>query len=132
MKWLIESKGILSHAGEMLEPVLDGNGQMIKGYQLESGDFKVDQKGPDILHQPIPGQECLPDDHPKVMAHLARRVKTIDQRVEDIMNSAQVVAARAILNSNGAADERARAALRTKIQAEDTAAAQVQQSTRRA
>jgi hypothetical protein len=121
MKWLIESKGVLSHAGEMLEPVLDDNGQMIKGYQLEGVDFKVDQKGPDILHQPIPGQECLPDDHPKVVAFLNRlnRIKTLDERVDDEMNSTSVAAIRAALNTNGQADLRMRAAIRAKLEAQD-------------
>lgn len=120
MKWLNESAGTLSDC-EQLEPVLE-NGQIIHGYML-NGEFRRDPKGPDILHQPIHGQLELEDDDPLVLAHLARvnRVKTLDERVEDEMNSLSVASIKAALNSNGQADQRMRTAIRAKLEAETQA-----------
>jgi hypothetical protein len=117
MKWLNEAKGVLS-AGEQLEPVLDDQGNFINGH-LENGEFKPDEKGPDILHRPVPGQIQVADDDPRVIAFKNRKVKTIEQRVEEQMNSPAVIAVRAGMNTNGAADERIRQALRAKIEADN-------------
>lgn len=118
--YLNESKNVLS-TGEQLQPVLE-NGHLIYGRLMPDGTFlrdppDVDIKGPDILHEPIPGQECLADDDPRVIAFMNRGVKTIDQLVEFEMNSIAVLALRAAMNNDAAADERMRNAIRIKLKA---------------
>jgi hypothetical protein len=114
-KWLNEEKGILSSV-EQLEPVLDDKGNLIYGHQLPNGEFKQDPAGPDILHRPVPGQIQVAEDDSRVIAFHNRRVKTIDQQVEDHMNSPAVMAVRTILNADAAADARIRQSLKAKLQ----------------
>lgn len=117
MKWLNENAGILSSC-EQLRPVLDGKGEMIRGHLLNDGTFKQDPKGLDILHEPVPGQVQLADNDPIVWEFMNRKTKTVEQIVEQQMSSPAVLAVKAALNSNGAADSRIRAALRAKVEAD--------------
>lgn len=117
-RWLNESTLTLS-ACEQLQPVRDEAGNFVTGYLLADGTFKPDKTGdppgPDIQHEPIPGQVELPEDDPRVLAFLNRRVKTVDQLVESIMNSLAILAIRVALDSTGEIDNKMRAAIRQKI-----------------
>lgn len=63
--WLNDTTGVLASC-EQLRPVIE-NGRMVKGY-LVDGVFTRDPKGPDILHEAIPGQDELPEDHARIRA----------------------------------------------------------------
>lgn len=69
MKWLNDTTGVIA-ACEQLRPVFDGQGRMIRGKR--NGRFVTDPKGIDIQHEPIPGQDELPDNHPRVTARGGR------------------------------------------------------------
>ena len=114
MMWFNEQQKVLS-SDLQLRPVLDRNGEMIRGHILPDGQFRQDPKGPDIFHEPVPGQVQLEDNDPIVLAFINRKTKTVEQIVEQHMNSPAVLAVKAALNSNGAADLRIRQAIRAKV-----------------
>lgn len=92
MKWLNETTLTLANC-QQLQPKLDKKGEIVRGYLLPDGRFKKDKKGPDIEHEPIPGQVELPDDDPRVLAFLERMrqkherpVKSFDERVDEAVS----------------------------------------------
>lgn len=67
MKWYNPSTGVTA-ACEQLEPVLS-NGQIQRGRRRRTTQGEVfdhDEKGPDILHQVVPGQIEVEDDDPRI------------------------------------------------------------------
>lgn len=62
MKWYNASTGVTAVC-EQLEPILS-NGQIQRGRR--NGSFVHDPKGPDILHQVVPGQIEVEDDDPRI------------------------------------------------------------------
>ena len=82
--WLNKETGVLSTC-EQLQPVLDENGNMIRGYLFDNGDFQVDPTGPDILHESVPGQVCYEDDDKELLKGIQLKRPGWRRTVNNIM-----------------------------------------------
>lgn len=108
MKWLNEKTGVIANC-EQTEPVLE-NEMMVSGYLCENGSFKRDPDGPDILHQPAPGQVCVEDDDPRILELMSG--PTPEELVERDMNSPLVLAVLTAVDTDGKTATRISAALK--------------------
>ena len=90
MKWIRDNGngGADVSSCEMLRPVFDERGQMLRGWN-QDGEWHDDPAGPDIRHESIPGQRCLPDDHPDVLAAKARIAANVAPKPDPVIADLQ-------------------------------------------